>query len=425
MKSLRRFVMSLIVTLMVIGPALAIGEGDGPDRCDSASLASVLAIAQDQLTRLNEQLDGDSSVQEVLAAVAQIEATMAEVRSACPIILSADPVTFRDILPITGAADYYVYGRAGDMVTMTALARGDGDLVLTLFDSDGVLLFTDDDSSPVGYANPEILDLPLPADGTYRVVVSSYGGLGAEPVEYDLILSAVAGDGRVVESGALSYGDAVDAILLGGRTSSFTFDAQAGDIVTLTATSTSGDADLFMELYGPDELLLFSDDDSNPDGGRDPQIRNLPLPTDGTYRIVIRPYSGGEGSARFVLSVDRTGTSDGLPDGPVALLPGTPVDGVLFPNQVVEYTFEGAADNSITISVVTLSGDADMLLELYGPDGSLITTDDDSNDDGQVFDPRIAGQVLPASGTYRIVVTRSAYADTQSTARFEITVQQN
>ena len=52
------------------------------------------------------------------------------------------------------------------------------DSVLSIYAPDGSLLqFNDDDNVNAFYVNSGLVNLELPADGVYRVVVGSFGGL--------------------------------------------------------------------------------------------------------------------------------------------------------------------------------------------------------------------------------------------------------
>lgn len=70
------------------------------------------------------------------------------------------------------------------------------------------------------------------------------------------------------------------------------------------------------------------------------------------------------------------------------------------------WTFEGGVGDVVTISMIGLGDLADTYLELYAPDGTVLTEDDDSGDD---YFALIEEYELPRSGTYHIVAR--AYSD--------------
>jgi hypothetical protein len=93
------------------------------------------------------------------------------------------------------------------------------------------------------------------------------------------------------------------------------------------------------------------------------------------------------------------------------------IEEFLFADQVNEYYFLATAGDRVTIRVDRTSGNADMLLELYGPDQALLFTDDDS---GRGLDPLISGVPLPVSGRYRVVVTRCSFCNVSTSAGYTL-----
>lgn len=100
----------------------------------------------------------------------------------------------------------------------------------------------------------------------------------------------------------------------------------------------------------------------------------------------------------------------------------TSVDGFLFANMTAEYFFEGNTGDVVTIGAIRSEGTADLALELYDPNGSLLFSDDDSNPEG-VFNPMMSNLPLPATGRYRIVVTRCSFCDANESANFRLSIQ--
>jgi len=95
------------------------------------------------------------------------------------------------------------------------------------------------------------------------------------------------------------------------------------------------------------------------------------------------------------------------------------IEDFLFADQINEYYFLAAAGDRVTIRVDRTSGNADMLLELYGPDQRLLFTDDDS---GSGLDPLISEVPLPVSGRYRVVITRCSFCNVSTSAGFTLTL---
>lgn len=106
----------------------------------------------------------------------------------------------------------------------------------------------------------------------------------------------------------------------------YSFEARAGDSVTITMETTSGDLDPLLLLYNPEEALIERNDDRE-SGDRDAQIA-LTLSRGGTHVIEATRFESGNssGTFRLTLAVAGTGTTD-TPDNP---LDSPPVFGVPF-----------------------------------------------------------------------------------------------
>ncbi len=191
----------------------------------------------------------------------------------------------------------------------------------------------------------------------------------------------------------------------------YTFDADAGQRLTIEASSRTIDAYVF--LYGPGDLYLGEDDDSG--GGlnsRLPATGSLVLPLNGTYRIVVTTAVASQAGS-FTLSVRLeagSGNSGSLPK----LISACPAEqegelsatsnrtgrrGDLHNTDV--YLFEGRLGQRVRLNVAESSFDS--VLYLIGPNSETIAFEDDT--DGK--QPLIETS-LSANGIYRLEV--SSYA---------------
>jgi hypothetical protein len=100
---------------------------------------------------------------------------------------------------------------------------------------------------------------------------------------------------------------------------------------------------------------------------------------------------------------------------------GAQVAGQLAPNSVVEYLFDAAPGDIVTISALITQGDADLYLDLFVNGGDLVASNDDSNPEG-IFNPRIAAFPVPTGGEYRIVVRHCSVCSTETTGTFTLTL---
>lgn len=342
-----------------------------------------------------------------------------------------------------GALEFTFEGNSGDVVTID-LSSPDFDAYLTLQGPNGTRLASDDDSA--GNLNSRIEGIPLPADGTYTITVSSYGG-GAEG---DFTLSITAGEGgeptaepttgptdeptaaptqNVVEPGGeIDLNSSIDGELSADASSaSYTFTTDDATSVTITLTSDAFDP--LVELYDADGNLLTSDDDSA--GNLNSLIEDFALEDAGTYTVQVKS-AGGPATGAFTLSVSTGGTvtpTETPTEEPTAepttepvepgseISLGDTISGTLTEDNTVDYTFEGEEGQAVTI---TLTSDAfDTYLTLQGPDGEDLTTDDDSAGN---LNSRIENFILPETGTYTINVSSF---DTSASGDFTLALSGN
>lgn len=206
--------------------------------------------------------------------------------------------------------------------------------------------------------------------------------------------------------GAIEIGQTVSGRLSNSR-DEWTFSGTAGTVVNI---SLDGTFDTYLELYGPSGSMVASDDDGG--SGLNSLISGLTLPATGNYRIVARAF-GGNGTGTYNLSLSQSGAASGTSGtgglsgllSPTQAAPassggtieiGQTVSGTLS-NSQASWTFTGTTGQTLSIS---MEGTFDTYLELYGPSGSMIASDDDG---GQGLNSLIASVRLTQDGTYRIV----------------------
>jgi len=204
---------------------------------------------------------------------------------------------------------YYTFGaKRGDVVTIRMTrTRGDLDPFLALLDSSQTLLQEDDDSGEGN--NALIQSYIIPTSGTYYILASRYQReAGTTTGDYFIRLEGVTGEIPVVAPGTIPipYGSTVTG-RIDDTTSTVTyaFLAQAGDVVTLAMTRTSGDLDPLLFLFATDGTQLATDDDSGPENNA--LIAAFTVPQGGTYYVIATRYQLGAGrtSGEYSLSLSR------------------------------------------------------------------------------------------------------------------------
>jgi hypothetical protein len=170
----------------------------------------------------------------------------------------------------------------------------------------------------------------------------------------------------------------------------WTFQAMEGQAVTVIMREANGSGlDTYLVLYGPDGTFLTSNDDFD---NLNSQIGPFPLPSTGTYIIEARGFSNSDGA--YELSVDLTEIE---PPFVGEINFGDIVERTLQINSQDTYTFEAEAGQTIKINMS--SPNFDTYLELLGPDGQTVAT----NDDFEGLNSQIGPIELTETGTYTII----------------------
>ena len=247
-------------------------------------------------------------------------------------------------------------------------------------------------------------------------------------------------------SGTIAGNTPTPVTLTADGPTDLTYVGSAGETISVIARSLeeSGTIDTTLEVLSPTGTRLNFNDDHGGDRPNlapfDSAIEELVLPSAGNYVIRVTTFSGaGVGSVEVTVESDMapaqlpTAAPPALtPVGPVVTV--TPVDVVLTGetdslSAVVEagssytYNFNGRPNQVTTITVMAgATGDLDPKVTLLGPDGLVLAENDDHADSDPnlgSLDSRISGFILPAEGTYSVVV--SGFANTSGA--FELTIE--
>jgi hypothetical protein len=273
---------------------------------------------------------------------------------------------------------YSFMGEQGQIVVITMEAIDEFDGYLRLLDASGSVIAEDDDSA--GSLNPRIGPQRLPANGSFTIVATSFGGSAVGAFRLTLETS---------ELRRIEYGQAFTGELTDEETEiTFWFAAKAGDVVNISLVSEDFDAYLTLSASSPN-MQLVSNDDSG--GQRNARIGPFPLTETGDYVITATSFSRSE-VGEFTLTLDRADITTLAFDNPQTVTI-TDLDAAFL-------AFDGQANQVIDLRVD--SGDTvDTTLTLIGPDSYQVAYDDDS---GGRVDPALYQVVLPADGTYYLTV---------------------
>lgn len=258
------------------------------------------------------------------------------------------------------------------------LTRADFDAVLEISDAQGSQVASDDDS---GAGNlPQVIFI-APSTGTFTIKLRAF----SDPQEGGYILSVV---GTV---STLAFDEPVAKSIDGASSVIYSFEAEAGDVVNIVASS--GDTvDTTLRLLGPDGVQVAYVDDFT---GIDPEFRRQPLSTSGRYYLIHAPYSESA-TGDVTLSIEKT---------EIATLGAEPV----------LYQIEQGRDIfTVTVEaeqlyIVTLTSDPSV-------SGSFDITDPDVISEGSVNFSNVEGASMifrpSSSGDYRLNVTLNTATET-------------
>lgn len=112
----------------------------------------------------------------------------------------------------------------------------------------------------------------------------------------------------------------------------YSFNGQANDIVSINATATAGSLDTLMFLLGPNNNVVYTNDDVE-FGITNSGLNNVRLPITGTYTLVVTRYGQNLGGTEGEYELLLTGPTGDLPAEVLALnLPAGDITMTLFWN---------------------------------------------------------------------------------------------
>jgi len=311
---------------------------------------------------------------------------------------------------------YTVEGRRGQEIVLDLQSREfDPYLILR-----GPGEFSEDNDDFEGSTSRSVIRATFPADGVYRVGVTSYAA--AERGAYEVQITTgtgaggqVAQSGNLHERGSLSATD--DTLRSGEYADEYTFTGSVGQPVTVDIQASGFDPYLILVSPGNEQ-----EENDDWEGSTAHSRVEVTLREAGTYRVLVTSYARGE-TGNYDLAVDFGGAvaTSGQRDVQ-RIAAGETARGALEDgDEQMEsgefrdvYVFEGQAGQQATIDM--RSTVFDTYLGLTMPNGETIQNDDfeGSTQHSQVT------LALPESGRYR--VTATSYA-TGQTGAYEVSVR--
>ncbi len=306
-------------------------------------------------------------------------------------------------------AFYFVRAARGDVITIT-MRRTSGNLDphLDLATPDGrVLVSNDDDELAAGTLDAAIRNYAVLDSGIYLIVATHFGReAGDTEGSYVLELARTPPDelgkrpeeARLIDYGATLHGTIDDDVPY----RYYRFDAQRGDVITLTMRAEGGNLDPYVKLADANLVELAQDD--NGGGGRDARIAGFTIPETGTYHVIATRFRESEGQTAGEFAIQLNGRPGVVGGRALEIMYGATVSGMIDSEQPVEeYVFFGQQGDIISISMERASGDLDSLVTLYDSTRKQIAFDDD---EGENQDALLRNFELPRDDMYILVASR-------------------
>ncbi len=201
----------------------------------------------------------------------------------------------------------------------------------------------------------------------------------------------------------------------GSRFDEWTFNATAGQTVSIRMTSTTAGFDTYLILIDSSLNTIAEDDDGG--GGMDgtdsripPNSGNITINTTGTYGILANGFDSTElGNYSLTLTVGGSGAT--CPPAATPITNGQTLNGTFVAgdcslsdgSRYDVYSFSATAGQQVAITM-TGTAPVDPYLILFAPDGDAIGEDDNGGGGTTARIPPVAGTFgsLPQTGTYII-----------------------
>jgi hypothetical protein len=192
----------------------------------------------------------------------------------------------------------------------------------------------------------------------------------------------------------------------------FGLTGQAGDVVRIEVQVRSGAPDLALELSTPGGEVLARVDAGGP--GESEAVGEFRFPATGYYELGVRSAAGdGQIDVLIYQLADEVLSGGGV-------IPGfdQPATGSMdSPATIHSFTLQVERGQRFDLRATALSGDLDLLFELYDPQGEAVA----SRDDSLGYDPYLFNHMPVIGGEYTVVLTNYE----QTTGDYELLAQRS
>ncbi|MEP7284675.1 MAG: PPC domain-containing protein [Chloroflexota bacterium] len=296
------------------------------------------------------------------------------------------------------ARSWVFFARSGERITVEA-APSDGsklDPYLYLIGPDGTTIAADDNGG--GGTKALIASHLLNADGFYGIVVSGSPLQQAEQRLGGFNVALKRNQPGATYQGDVSPGVSADGTLTSDQPiQEWTFRAANSKTIAASMNSSSVTFNSTISIVAQDGKLLGSSAPAQ-NGKASVEVK---LPGAGIYAVLVSANTNGA-QGHYQLQVSYALA----PGGGGALIKGQPVSGTVNDADFTDaWHVDLAANSKITLNLTRTSGDLDLDLALYGPDGIPIPVP--KIDSAAIS---VDGLGISVGGSYTLIVSRAGGA---------------
>jgi hypothetical protein len=306
-----------------------------------------------------------------------------------------------------------------------------------------VTILTDANFEQIAISSGSLREIPLPAAGTYYVLVARSNGPNdpaGSPYTITLLGAKIPPTPKATEAPRLlTYSQRVrGSITSEAYAVRYTLNAKAGEEIQITMDPAPGSTlDPMVALLDPNGALLILNDDSAP--GIVNAMLVTTIPADGQYTVLATraDESTGTTAGDFLLlaalyeptavpAVTATPAQSPGGDGVQPVKYGDRLTGTIDASRALYYfSFTGTAGDMVNIRMGRAAGDLDPLLYLYlyGADGTPQPIVANDNQSVATTNAAIIAFTLPQTGAYLIVATRAGAAQGTTAGSFVLTLE--
>lgn len=271
------------------------------------------------------------------------------------------------------------------------------DLLFELYDPSGVLVASRDDNMDI---DPWLWNYMPDQTGMYTLVLNNYGETTGS---YALHVTPSESAGEAV------LGTRTDLALQGvpRRSSWMSFEATALDAAYIEARPVDPGVDVQIDIYDAAGNPVISVDQTGT--GEEEAATLVQFPFNGVYQVEFTTLNEG-GQIEYYINYYRQAALDDETGGPIVAGGFGKSGEIEGPGTVITYVFDGTAGDVIGVDAHSTGSSAlDLGFDLYAPDGTRLTRQDDVVGKNPILD----AIELPQTGRYALSLWN--YGDTTGT----------